>query len=66
MQFSYSKPALSASRIIENKSDCLSVIVSNSGVRARDKIVQLYIPVIFFTSNATRKELKGKGLSVFT
>ena len=59
-QFSYSKPALSASRIIENKSDYLSVIVSNSGVRARDKIVQLYMPVIFFTSNATSKRVERK------
>jgi len=34
--------------------------VSNSGVRARDEIVQLYIPVIFFTSDATIKRVERK------
>ena len=66
MQFAYSRPTLLVSRIIENKSDYLSVIVSNSGVRARDEIVQLYMPVIFFTSNATCKRVERKVLSVFT
>lgn len=34
--------------------------MSNSGVRARDEIVQLYIPVIFFTSDATIKRVERK------
>ena len=34
--------------------------MSNSGVRARDEIVQLYMPVIFFTSDATIKRVERK------
>ena len=58
-QFKYGKPTLSASRIAENESTRLSVTVKNSGDRAGDEIVQLYIRDNFSRVTRPVKELKG-------
>ena len=58
-QFKYGKPTLSASRIAENESTRLSVTVRNSGDRAGDEIVQLYIRDNFSRVTRPVKELKG-------
>jgi len=58
-QFKYGKPTLSASRIAENESTRLSVTVKNSGDRAGDEIIQLYIRDNFSRVTRPVKELKG-------
>ena len=58
-QFKYGKPILSASRIAENESTRVSVTVKNSGDRAGDEIVQLYIRDNFSRVTRPVKELKG-------
>ncbi len=58
-QFTYSQPTVSASRIAANESTRLSVTVTNSGDRAGDEVVQLYIRDNFSRVTRPVKELKG-------
>tara|TARA_B100000767_G_scaffold273422_2_gene303486 strand:+ start:1 stop:1674 length:1674 start_codon:yes stop_codon:yes gene_type:complete len=58
-EFTYSRPTLSASRITEDESTRLSVTVTNSGDRAGDEVVQLYIRDNVSRVTRPVKELKG-------
>ena len=58
-EFTYSRPTLSASRITEDESTRLSVTVTNSGDRAGDEVVQLYIRDNVSRVTRPVKEVKG-------
>ena len=57
--FSYSEPILSATEMPVDGSVTASVMVTNTGKRDGDEIVQLYIHDIFATSTRPVKELKA-------
>ena len=57
--YAYSPVTLSASEMPLDGSVTASVTVTNTGSRAGDEIVQLYIHDIYATSTRPVKELKG-------
>jgi beta-glucosidase len=57
--FAYSGLTISPGEIAPDESACVSITVTNTGDRAGDEVVQLYVTDAFASQNRPVKELKG-------